>query len=235
MRASTCGCSTSRSSAGAPSTPSSIRSAASSVPRDAPLGTVLRWVVDRGLRWASGAIGRAERHHPGAALSPGADAGLEMYLAGPVAHELRRAFKTSLPDTTFVFGHTHKPFVGTRGIAGYARPIAVVNTGGWVVDHPEAEPLKGERRRRRRGQRGLSSALPPAVRRCCRPAGRRPSRRALDRLRRAGPQRHRCARDPWGRFTTDVVAPSPIGAASCSTEVAVRRRLRRRRTKRLRT
>ena len=66
MRASTCGCSTSRSSAGAPSTPSSIRSAASSVPRDAPLGTVLRWVVDRGLRWASGAIGRAERHHPGA-------------------------------------------------------------------------------------------------------------------------------------------------------------------------
>ena len=87
--------------------------------------------------------GRAERHHPGAALSPDADAGLEMYLAGPVCHELRRAFETRLPDTTFVFGHTHKPFVGTRGVAGYARPIAVVNTGGWVVDHPEAEPLKG--------------------------------------------------------------------------------------------
>ena len=204
--------------------------------RRPPLGTVLRWVVDRGLRWASGAIGRAERHHPGAALSPDADAGLEMYLAGPVAHELRRAFETPLPDTTFVFGHTHKPFVGTRGIAGYARPIAVVNTGGWVVDHPEAEPLKGASvvlvddeanvvSLQLYRQRSDGAADPPAVV----PADAHSI--AFAEQVRSGID---ATRDPWARFTTDVVATLADRRRELQNrEVAVRRRLRRAETKRV--
>ena len=195
MRASTCGCSTSRSSAGAPSTPSSIRSAASSVPRDGPrsepscdgsstaacAGRPARSVVPSGTT-------RARRCRP--TRTPA----WRCTSLGRCAHELRRAFETPLPDTTFVFGHTHKPFVGTRGVAGYARPIAVVNTGGWVVDHPEAEPLKGASvvlvddeanvvSLQLYRQRSDGAADPPAV---------VPADARLDRLRRAGPQRHRC-------------------------------------------
>jgi hypothetical protein len=46
-------------------------------------------------------------------------------------------------STTFVFGHTHKPFVGVRDYAGYGAPVAVANTGGWVVDTLEPMPLHG--------------------------------------------------------------------------------------------
>ena len=108
-----------------------------------PTGAVLRWIVERAVRRAYRRVGRAERHDGGGALSADAEAGLAMYLSGPVATELRSVYGTPPADTTFVFGHTHKPFVSTRDVAGYPRPLAVVNTGGWVVDHPEPEPLKG--------------------------------------------------------------------------------------------
>ena len=62
---------------------------------------------------------------------------------GAIGVALDAEIRTRPVDTTFVFGHTHKPFVGTRGIDGFARPVQVVNTGGWVVDHPLPEPVKG--------------------------------------------------------------------------------------------
>lgn len=195
-----------------------------------PLGPVVRWVVDRALRSASGALGRAERHHPGAALSPDAVAGLAMYLAGPVALELRRTFGTQLPDTTFVFGHTHKPFVATRGVAGYARPIAVVNTGGWVVDHPEAEPLKGATvvlvddeanvvSLQLYRQRSDGAADPPFVV----PADGRSI--AFAEQVRSGVD---VTRDPWRQFSADVGATLAARRDELQRrELAVRRRLRR--------
>ncbi|MBA3606301.1 MAG: hypothetical protein H0W46_10105, partial [Acidimicrobiia bacterium] len=80
------------------------------------------------------------------ALGNGAErpeAGLVAYLAGPVGQGLREEVGHVPAQTTFVFGHTHKPFVSTRAASGFVRPVAVVNTGGWVVDHPDPEPLKG--------------------------------------------------------------------------------------------
>ena len=83
-----------------------------------------------------------ERHRPGEVLSRHAEQGLDAYLAGPVAAQLRT--EVGVPDrTTFVFGHTHKPFVGDRDIGGLRGPVAVANSGGWVVDTPEPDPVKG--------------------------------------------------------------------------------------------
>ena len=84
---------------------------------------------------------RRERHLPDV-LSQKAQAGLVDYLDGPVATQL--AAEVGEPaDISFVFGHTHKPFSEVRHPPGYAGPVAIFNTGGWVVDTPEPEPVKG--------------------------------------------------------------------------------------------
>jgi hypothetical protein len=44
---------------------------------------------------------------------------------------------------TFIFGHTHKPFVEQRTASAFPTPVNVINTGGWVVDTPERNPVKG--------------------------------------------------------------------------------------------
>jgi hypothetical protein len=83
-----------------------------------------------------------ERHRPGTILSPHAEQGLLSYLTGAVATQV--AAEIGRPDdVTFVFGHTHKPFVETRTSPAFPVPVAVVNTGGWVVDTPQLNPVKG--------------------------------------------------------------------------------------------
>jgi UDP-2,3-diacylglucosamine pyrophosphatase LpxH len=75
-------------------------------------------------------------------LSTKAESGLVSYLSGPVASQI--ADEIGTPDEVmFVFGHTHKPFLKLHHVAGLPGPVPVVNTGGWVVDTPEAEPYKG--------------------------------------------------------------------------------------------
>jgi hypothetical protein len=93
------------------------------------------------LRAGVGAAVR-ERHRPGTILSPHAEQGLLAYLTGAVATQV--AAEIGRPDdVTFVFGHTHKPFVETRTCPAFPNPVAVVNTGGWVVDTPKLNPVKG--------------------------------------------------------------------------------------------
>ena len=83
-----------------------------------------------------------ERHRPGIILSPHAEAGLITYLNGAVATQV--AAEIGRPDdVTFVFGHTHKPFIESRDATAFSSPVSVVNTGGWVVDTPQRNPLKG--------------------------------------------------------------------------------------------
>ena len=43
-------------------------------------------------------------------------------------------------DVGFIFGHTHKPFVLDRQLAGYPSPVRISNTGGWVVDTSTPAP-----------------------------------------------------------------------------------------------
>ncbi len=83
-----------------------------------------------------------ERHCGGIILSPHAETGLVSYLDGPVVTQM--AAEIGAPgDVTFVFGHTHKPFVDVRTTTAFPAPVSVVNTGGWVVDTPQLNPLKG--------------------------------------------------------------------------------------------
>jgi UDP-2,3-diacylglucosamine pyrophosphatase LpxH len=83
-----------------------------------------------------------ERHNPASTLSPHAEEGLLTFLNGAVATQ--SAAEIGHPeDVTFVFGHTHKPFIESRTTTAFATPVQVVNTGGWVVDTPQRNPLKG--------------------------------------------------------------------------------------------
>jgi hypothetical protein len=97
---------------------------------------------------AEGAIGQAvngslrrERHIP-EVLSANAQAGLLSFLSGPVAGQIADEIGTPA-EVSFVFGHTHKPFAELRQPTGLPGPVPVINTGGWVVDTPKAEPIKG--------------------------------------------------------------------------------------------
>jgi len=84
-----------------------------------------------------------ERHQRGnAVMAPKTAAGLLTYLEGPVATQLGHEVGHPV-HTTFVFGHTHKPFVQEHTLAGFPGPVRVVNTGGWVVDSTVPEPVKG--------------------------------------------------------------------------------------------
>jgi hypothetical protein len=93
------------------------------------------------LRAGIGTVLR-ERHRPGVVLSPNAEEGLANYLNGAVAGQ--STVEIGSPhQVTFVFGHTHKPFVEQRTVPAFASPVDVVNTGGWVVDTPSLDPIKG--------------------------------------------------------------------------------------------
>jgi hypothetical protein len=83
-----------------------------------------------------------ERHRGGASLSPHAEAGLRTFLNGAVATQVTAEIGHP-EDLTFIFGHTHKPFAEPRTLDAFPTPVNVVNTGGWVVDAPQVNPVKG--------------------------------------------------------------------------------------------
>lgn len=68
--------------------------------------------------------------------------------ADPATNKLPKKKKPSLhsvqvPETTFVYGHTHKPFCDSIKFGHYEKPVHVYNTGGWVVDTLDPEPCHG--------------------------------------------------------------------------------------------
>ena len=78
-------------------------------------------------------------------LSDDAKKGLKWYIEGPLKEQLSIELKKEgrLPEITFVFGHTHKPFQGKIDSDEYPGGVKVYNNGGWVVDTVEREPLHG--------------------------------------------------------------------------------------------
>ena len=112
----------------------------------APGGRARKWVTRRVVRDLFTHLvkhaARFERHHPTDPLSANAQKGLQAYLEGPLLAQLSGELQT-VPPTTLVFGHTHKPFEKTLNAKGFGAPVNLVNTGGWVVDTVEANPLQG--------------------------------------------------------------------------------------------
>jgi hypothetical protein len=87
-------------------------------------------------------IARSERATPTAALTDAGRAGLTDYLQGPVRNQLLQEWGHVPDELTFVYGHTHKPFVDRLSLAGFPGPVDVVNTGGWVVDTATPWPVQ---------------------------------------------------------------------------------------------
>jgi hypothetical protein len=108
---------------------------------------LIRLVLDKTLKWVASNVAASERKTPTAVLSAEAEAGLMAYLGGPVIKQLAGEAPNQdgrLPEQLkFVFGHTHKPFAATRVVPGLANPVRIFNSGGWVVDTLDVEPLHG--------------------------------------------------------------------------------------------
>jgi UDP-2,3-diacylglucosamine pyrophosphatase LpxH len=108
----------------------------------------VRWAEERAIRLlfsqAARRAGRLERIQPREPLSAKARAGLQLYLEGPLRNQLLTERDGSMPEeVVFVFGHTHKPFETRLTPDGYAHPVDIYNTGGWVVDTQTPAPLHG--------------------------------------------------------------------------------------------
>jgi hypothetical protein len=86
----------------------------------------------------------SERDSYSRVLSPDGVSDLRWYLGGPVRRQIAEVGKLKISrDVSFVFGHTHKPFQDELEVKDYPQPVAVYNTGGWVMDQPTMAPTQG--------------------------------------------------------------------------------------------
>jgi hypothetical protein len=84
-----------------------------------------------------------ERNSYATVLGEDSIASLRWYLETPVAAQFATERQMLPNDLVFVFGHTHKPFEDAIVADGYANPVRVFNTGGWVLDEPVMASLEG--------------------------------------------------------------------------------------------
>ncbi len=113
-------------------------------PKGKWLGSVKRPLLAMAISGAAGLLSHREPHKTEQPLSPEAAQGLARYLERYLLPELQHGNQGTVPpELTFVFGHTHKPFEGRQRFAGYPSETVLVNTGGWVVDSLEPEPIHG--------------------------------------------------------------------------------------------
>jgi len=107
------------------------------------LRTPERWVLNEVLRREFGKVAKSERGTPTVALTAAGQTGLRNYLEGPVRGQLRQQLGQVPEEVAFVYGHTHKPFVDQWSVPGFPSPVAIANTGGWVVDTAAPAPVQG--------------------------------------------------------------------------------------------
>jgi Calcineurin-like phosphoesterase len=101
-------------------------------------------LITKILEHTVGQLATREVHETDTALSPDTAAGLKHYLEKYVLREIKRGNHDSVPaDVTFIFGHTHKPFQKSDRFSGYSEPVKLLNSGGWVVDTCDPNPLHG--------------------------------------------------------------------------------------------
>jgi hypothetical protein len=89
-------------------------------------------------------LGRLERAAPERVLSDQGE-GLRNFLMA-VREQIKCELGKHRPpeNVTFIFGHTHKPFEQMMQVDGFPDDrVAVYNSGGWVVDRPNAQSLYG--------------------------------------------------------------------------------------------
>lgn len=91
-----------------------------------------------------GTFSQVERYAFNAPLSEGSIETLTAYLANAVLPQMEAELGGAVPErTTFVFGHTHKPFEDQMVVDGFAAPVGIYNTGGWVLDTALLSTVEG--------------------------------------------------------------------------------------------
>ncbi len=103
---------------------------------------ILKWLFSAAVDKVMG----SERVQRDSDLSEDAEKGLRTYMNGPLREQIlkERKGEENMPSSlTFVFGHTHKPFQRDMNFAGYLGWVDVYNTGGWVVETVDPQPLHG--------------------------------------------------------------------------------------------
>jgi hypothetical protein len=85
---------------------------------------------------------RSERGTPAVALTTQGQAGLRTFLQGPVRSQMRQEWGHIPEEVSFVYGHTHKPFVDRWSVAGFPTGVSIFNTGGWVIDTAVPAPVQ---------------------------------------------------------------------------------------------
>jgi hypothetical protein len=101
-----------------------------------------RWAVNKIFQREANHVATSERGTPSVTLTPKGQEGLRGYLAGPILRQLKDEWKQVPDEVTFVYGHTHKPFVYRWNVGGFPGPVRIYNTGGWVVDTALPAPVQ---------------------------------------------------------------------------------------------
>jgi len=110
---------------------------------------LLEGIEAKALQWllnlTVGKIGILERQQTGQLLSSDAQRGLQWYLEEPLYEQILREDQQQILNTgtTFIFGHTHKPFSQDMNFTGFTPWMKVYNSGGWVVDSVKPSPIHG--------------------------------------------------------------------------------------------
>ena len=167
-----------------------------------------RWAANKIFQREANHVARSERGTPTVALTAAGQAGLRAYLEGPVRRQVTQEWGAVPEDVTFVYGHTHKPFIDRWAVAGFPAPVRIFNTGGWVVDTATPAPVQAgvavlvndeldaaSLQFYRQGQVGTAvpvQLLPP-------PAGEQPSAWHNELAARIDP-----AAEPWASVSTSA-------------------------------
>ena len=109
---------------------------------------LLEGIEKRGLEWVVNFIFNKlhplEKQRVDHTLSADALRGLQWFTQGVLLEQLKAENNSTIPqDIAFLFGHTHKPFQQEMSFSGYANPLKVYNSGGWVVDTVDISPRHG--------------------------------------------------------------------------------------------
>ena len=107
-------------------------------------GRKIEKIVYAFLRITLGTIAKHERSDDSGSLSQEMKDKLKLYLDKILFRQINKERKDKAPkEIQFVFGHTHKPFAEAVASPNYAKPVQVVNTGGWVVDTVDRKETYG--------------------------------------------------------------------------------------------
>lgn len=104
--------------------------------------SALRYGVLAAMDASFGAYSDTARASISQVLSESGVAGLRNYFDGPVSAQLRDELGHIPPQVTFVFGHTHKPFVDML-VPSKGPVVQLCNTGGWYLDSPRLNGREG--------------------------------------------------------------------------------------------